>query len=1253
VLCGEAPDLTIIVGMVANLSAATVERALLTDPSRCPSCGSGLFGRRCGACGVDLSGPEASRLWDVSSRAARLLDQRELILGDLRRAAARATAPAVPPAPPAPLPPAPPAPAVPRKPRPSARPPAVPPPAGPAGPATPAPPARGGGPGVHGLLLGLGALLLSVAAVGFLVFSWQVLSLAGRAAVIGGCTLGVLAVATWLRPRLPETGEAIGALGAVLVVADAWAVRSTGLWGADSGPALGYAAAAAAVCAVILGGWALAGKVRAASIAAALLAPLAVALAGAQAANSTDSGTPFTAGLVAAAALAAARRFLPAPWGAERVVLRIHAGLALALALLFAGASIGTPHTAGALLLLAAALVAVTQALADRAPRRVTLNRDWSVAAGVLAAAAAVPAARAVVEDLLGDADERWLIALVPAGAGLVTVALAVMVATTARSTPRPAALTAGASGVLVLATVPAVLAAVTIVVRAADLATRPWATGPGEAIGAANPGLGTTDATLWTAALLGLVACALSAVTAAPQVRRRSVRVSDPLRVLAAVASAFALVTMPLAAGLRVDVAVLLLVVDAAVLGVAAYRLRARVSSPWLYAGSTLVALLAVAVAWSTRPLSVPVTLLAAAAALFARRAVTQPEGRVGLSMLATGATVVVAGAVAGLLGRQVADRLTIAGAAGALLAAALLTLPGLRRTGGGVPAWLPGERLAAAGVAAVAAVPGLVTALSTLPVGGYRAWRAEVVLAALLALALAVCAALRADVARTADLRVPAAFLVAPVASGLVVVVAQHAADDPDRAVAGTATAAALALTGAVLVLLGRVAPGPARTAFELGTAVTGAAALLAVPGGETDRLWLPLLLLGTGAAAVAAAPDRRRVGWAAGVLLTASSWARLAAADVGLVEAYTVPPALALLGVAALRLRRDPAADAIRQLAPGAALALVPSVIACQDGPPARPAALLGVAALLVALAAVAARTRRPVAEALLGAGVLTAAGVAAVRGVSHAADGSAGAIPWTAVEPWAVGAALVVAAAAVVARPWGARVTELLLGGALLTATVPSVLAAYRPVVWGQAPDAADPWRAAGVLAAGALVAVAASVAKPSRQALTVAALLVAAAGALTGTVVADLPVEVWTLPLAAALLAAGAVHLARTDTGSWPALGPGLGVALLPSLVLSLDDSGTAPRAAGLVVLAAVAVLAGARLRLQAPAVGGAVVLAVHAVVHLWPYLAAFYAEAGLWVTLAIAGVVLLAVGAQYERRLRQLRLAGLRLAALR
>jgi hypothetical protein len=1245
--------------MVQNQPATAIDRELLTDASRCPSCGARLAGPRCGACGVDLSGPAAGRLWDLSVRAARLLDQREQILVDLRQVAlptpGPTAGPATVPAPPQVVP----APALPTLPAP----PAPPAPPRPTAPPTSARPAPAGGPNVHGLLVGLGALLLSVAAVGFLIFSWRVLPLGGRAAIIGGCTVAVLALATWLRPRLPETGEAVGALGAVLVVADAWAIRRTGLFGADQGPALGYAAAAAAVCAALLGAWAVVGRVRAGSVAASILAPVAVVLAGAQLATEAASAAPLAAGLVAAAALAAARRPLPADWRLERVVLRVAAAVALALAALVAVPSLGLGHATAAALLAAAALTAAAQAFAD-APVA-ALDRAWSRTAGVLAAAAAVPAGRAVAD--AAGLDEPWLVALVPAGAALVLAAVGAWAAAAGRTAPRPADVTAGAAAVLALATLPAAFSAIAVVARAAALATRPWATDPAAAIGTAGgdlaPGLardlGTTSGPAWAAAVLGLLACGVAAAVAAALVRPGTARTSDALRVTAAVAAALALLTAPLAPSLAVAASVVLLVAVAVALGVAGYRLRARASGSWLTGGAAATTLLAVAVAWATQPLSVPVTLLAAAAALLARRAVAGVEARAGLTALATGSAVVVAGAVAGLAGRPIADRLAVAGATGALLAAALVTLPALRRPaegGKGGPAWTPAERLTAAGVAALATVPGLAASDGT-------AWRAEAVLGALLVLALATCAALRPDVRDVADLRRPAAFAVTPVAAALAAAVARDVDPAADLPLVAAATCAVVAVALAALVVTERVAAaGAGRLPAELGTSVVGVVALLAAAGqseSAPDRLWLPLLLLGVAAAAVAGTPDRHRVGWLAGALLTASHWARLAAADVGVVEAYTVPPALALLAVAGLRLRRDPQADAARALAPGLALGILPSLVASLDGPPLRPAALLVVAALLGALAELGSSDEarpagRRLAEPLLVATAVTAAGVAAARGVLRFLhdDWPAAALPWTAVEPWSLGGAAVVLGAAVVAR--GSRLAEPLLVAAALVGTVPSAVAAALPELWwGVAPGPADPWRAAAVLAAGAAIAVAAAWSRPRRDALLVAGLAVAAAGTYAGLLVTDVAPEAWTLPLAAALLAVGGIHLARTESRSWPALGPGLAVALLPSLVLSLDEAGTTPRAAGLVVLAGAAVLVGARLRLQAPAIGGAVVLAGHAVVHLAPYLAALYAEAGLWVTLGLVGAVLLAVGAQYERRLAQVRTVGLRLAALR
>jgi hypothetical protein len=152
----------------------------------------------------------------------------------------------------------------------------------------------------------------------------------------------------------------------------------------------------------------------------------------------------------------------------------------------------------------------------------------------------------------------------------------------------------------------------------------------------------------------------------------------------------------------------------------------------------------------------------------------------------------------------------------------------------------------------------------------------------------------------------------------------------------------------------------------------AVGGAAASIAVPVSalDADRLWLALLAVGVGVAVVAVREDHRW-GWLAGALLTASSWVRLAESDVSAPEAYTVPPALLLLGVGLLQRRREPTRSSWRAYGPGLSLALVPSLVrAVSDSGELRPL-LLGLAALAVLALGVARRLQAPL---LVGGAVL---------------------------------------------------------------------------------------------------------------------------------------------------------------------------------------------------------------------------------------------------------------------------------------
>ncbi|WXZ50890.1 hypothetical protein WDV94_06510 [Clavibacter tessellarius] len=86
---------------------------------------------------------------------------------------------------------------------------------------------------------------------------------------------------------------------------------------------------------------------------------------------------------------------------------------------------------------------------------------------------------------------------------------------------------------------------------------------------------------------------------------------------------------------------------------------------------------------------------------------------------------------------------------------------------------------------------------------------------------------------------------------------------------------------------------------------------------------------------------------------------------------------------------------------------------------------------------------------------------------------------------------------------------------------------------------------------------------------------------------------------------------------------------------------------------GLGVLALATLLVGARLRLRAPFLLGAVVLLVHALAQLWPWIREASATVPWWAWAGIGGVVLIAVAARYERRIRDVKEVAARVSALR
>jgi hypothetical protein len=226
---------------------------------------------------------------------------------------------------------------------------------------------------------------------------------------------------------------------------------------------------------------------------------------------------------------------------------------------------------------------------------------------------------------------------------------------------------------------------------------------------------------------------------------------------------------------------------------------------------------------------------------------------------------------------------------------------------------------------------------------------------------------------------------------------------------------TAAAL-LAGAVL----RRTWATLELAFTV--AAVGAAAIAVADAGPT-ALAAHLAVVGALAAGHGAAhPDRRPYAWAGSVLLAASTWVRLADADVTVVEAYTLPSALALVGLGAWRLRTDLGVTSQRALGTGLLLATVPSLPQVWTDPVSLRALLVGLGCLALVLAGAARHLAAPLVVGAAAGAVVVLAEVWPVIGAGP---------QW--VPLTAAGLLLLVCGAT-----WEARLRDLRRAGAYLTA-----------------------------------------------------------------------------------------------------------------------------------------------------------------------------------------------------------------------
>jgi hypothetical protein len=159
------------------------------------------------------------------------------------------------------------------------------------------------------------------------------------------------------------------------------------------------------------------------------------------------------------------------------------------------------------------------------------------------------------------------------------------------------------------------------------------------------------------------------------------------------------------------------------------------------------------------------------------------------------------------------------------------------------------------------------------------------------------------------------------------------------------------------------------------------------------------------------------------------------------------------------------------------------------------------------------------------------------------------------------------------------------------------------------------------------------------------AVAVADLVVAAWIALAGASV-ETP-EAYTLPAAVGLLLVALPRI-RAAAPSWSAEGAGLAVALAPSAMVVVAEP-TAPRLVLVVLAAAAVTVSGTVLHRRAPFVIGATTLAFVVVGLLGPDVLLL----PRWLTLGTVGLLLLVVGATYERRRQQAREAVAWVAQMR
>ncbi|MFC9561491.1 SCO7613 C-terminal domain-containing membrane protein [Agromyces sp. NPDC056965] len=1232
--------------------------AQLIDTTRCPACFSALRSAVCDACGLDLSVPAASELLSAgralhdreADRQSLITAMRDAQSARVHEAAARATDAAALAAPPAAVPapsaspisipaqpasvasvavpaPAPtPAPAPPQVP--VAAPASAPPPASPAA-------ARSGRSGVQVLLLTLGVVLISITAIVFLFVAYLVASLEVRSIIIAVASVLVLGVAWLLRARrLPGTAEGVASVAIVLLLLDVWIVRANMLFGTETVSTSAYLGGALLVVAAVLVGVRAASGIRVAGIAAAAFAPIGVFLLASEAAPDDQLSTPFWVGFLAVSLLGSIAVLLPAQ--VERTIVMAAGFVAGALALLPAYWALPEVPWSQLWWYLAVAAAWLLALVAVR------LRHGLSTVWGRLAAPAfGLTLALAPTLAIFAELPSEVALWLAPAAAGVVAAVFAAGTRLTGTTARDSLAACFAAIAVAACSALPGVFLGLGAVWTRLAGSVPPWNLGFDEQL---RPSIPDHDLTT----VLVPVVVAVGALVVSVLLRRGRALAAIPTAAAFAGGIAVACVSPGPAIA-----AVVLLVLAGVALALA--TLRGRLAVPGLLAVLAIGGVASAGFAWWVGYSSAPVwpwaaalvILLAVTGRVLAPR--IWPAGAapaVGAAHLAIASSLFVFAVFSIPLWRAPDDvRVIEPWMWLAVVSSVLLVVAAVVRFG------RSGDRLCAV----LPLLAASVTSIWALAFETDASWRwvpaGALVIAGVLWVRLGAPEALRIAFAA-----------VTPLALAFVSAVVVDEAFGADFAVIGIAGAALLAAA------LAHVVPARSNRARVVWAVATGVVGLVALASGVTGsfgsaELWLVLLLLTPVPIVLAAlagdpiggASPSRHLGWLSLALGVATVWAWRSSDGATDVEAYTLPlaAALALAGLLITWRRTSgeaPAQGRTALFATAAAIAVLPSIGTAGDAE--LRALLLVSIGIVVAIAAVfLPEVARGVPVRLLGVltGWVAFTGAGLVRGAA-VATGNADSV--LIVEFWplialAAGVAIAVMWARTASRP--ALLAEALLAASVALATVPTLL---------EIVDGDEPLLRSVVLfpvLALACIASAATTARPLAGSVFVWTML----GTLTlgGVIVLFSghldPFDLVTASLGVALIGVGWFRMRRSpELGSWPALGPGLAVLLVPPLFADFTDP-QLWRIVTLGVVAVVVLVVGAVRRLQAPLLLGGAVLLVHAIVQLWPWITDLYEAVWWWLWLGIAGVLLVVLAATYERQLRLARGTIRSIAALR